>query len=288
LWVYEGQTEFWGVVLAARAGLLSKDQTLGELAYVAARQDTDAGRRWRPLQDTTGDPIIAERRPKAWRSWQRAEDYYIEGLLIWLDADSLIRERSHGQRSLDDFARAFFGVHNGDWGELTYTFDDVVRALNEVQSNDWAAFLRARLDRVSAHAPLDGITRGGYRLVYTNTPTEWTKAVEKLRKTTNLMFSGGFSLGKEGEITEVAWDSPAFDAGLTVGSKLVAVNDRALDTDELKAAIKARKSPLRFLLRTGDVYRTTDFRYDGGLRYHKLEKTSPELNTLDALLSPKP
>jgi len=179
-------------------------------------------------------------------------------------------------------------VHDGDWGELTYTFEDVVRALNEVQSNDWASFLRARLDRSTEHAPLDGITRGGYRLVYTDTPTEWFKAAEKLRKTTNLMFSGGFVLGKEGEIKQVAWDSPAFNAGLTVGTKLVAVNDRALDTDELKAAIKARKSALHFLLRTGDVYRTTEFRYDGGLRYPKLEKTGQEPSTLDALLSPRP
>ena len=288
LWVYEGQTEFWGAVLAARAGLLSKEQTLDFLAALAARLDTDAGRRWRPLQDTTDDPIIAERRPKGWRSWQRAEDYYMEGLLVWLDADSLIRERSHGERSLDDFARAFFGVHDRDWGELTYTFEDVVKALNLVQSNDWAEFLHARLDRVSQHAPLDGITRGGYRLVYTNTPSEWFKTTERMRKTTNLIYSGGFVLGKDGEITEVAWDSPAFNAGLTVGSKLVAVDDRALDTDQLKAAIKARKSPMRLLLRTGDVYRTTELRYDGGLRYPRLEKTGTAPSTLDALLAPKP
>jgi predicted metalloprotease with PDZ domain len=288
LWVYEGQTEFWGQVLAARSGMLSKDDMLAQLAYEAARLDTDPGRRWRPLQDTTADPIVAQRRPKAWRSWQRSEDYYREGLLIWLDADSLIRERSHGQRSLDDFARAFFGVHDRDWGELTYTFDDVVSALNQVQGNDWAAFLRARLDQVSDHAPLDGFTRGGYRLAYTNTPTEYFKAREKLDKTTDLLFSGGFVLGKEGEITEVAWDSPAFNAGLTVGSKLIAVNDRALDTDELKAAIKSRKSPLRLLLRTGDVFRTTELRYDGGLRYPTLEKTASAPGTLDALLSPKP
>ena len=288
LWVYEGQTEFWGVVLAARAGLLSKEDTLGYLAYHASRLDTDAGRRWRPLEDTTDDPIIAQRRPEGWRSWQRAEDYYREGLLLWLDADSLIRERSHGQHSLDDFARAFFGMRDGDWGELTYTFDDVVRGLNEVQSNDWAAFLHDRLDRVSEHAPLDGITRGGYRLVYTNTPTEWLRAFDKMRKATDLWFSGGFVLGKEGEITEVAWDSPAFNAGLTVGSKLIAVNDRALDTDELKAFIKARKSPLRLLLKTGDLYHTTDLRYDGGLRYPMLEKIGNEPAMLDALLVPKP
>ena len=200
----------------------------------------------------------------------------------------MIRERSQGKRSLDDFARAFFGVNDRDWGELTYTFEDVVRALNQVQSNDWAGFLHARLDQVSEHAPLDGFARGGYRLVYTNTPSEWFTANERMRKVTDLKFSGGFVLGKEGEISEVEWDSPAFNAGLTVGSKLIAVNDRALDTDELKAAIKARKSPLRLLLRTGDVFRTTELNYDGGLRYPKLEKTSSEPGTLDALLEPKP
>lgn len=288
LWVYEGQTEFWGYVLAARSGLISKKDTLGALAYWAAHLDNDAGRRWRPLEDTTDDPIIAQRRPKGWRSWQRAEDYYREGMLVWLDVDSLIRERSHGQRSLDDFAQAFFGVHARDWGELTYTFEDIVQALNQVQSNDWSSFLHARLDQVSEHAPLDGLTRGGYRLAYTNTPTEWFAANERMRKVTDLTFSGGFVLGREGEITEVMWDSPAFNAGLTVGTKLIAVNDRALDTDELKAAIKARKTPLRLLLRTGDVYRTTELNYDGGLRYPKFEKPGSEPGTLDALLAPKP
>jgi predicted metalloprotease with PDZ domain len=287
LWVYEGQTEFWGFVLAARSGLLTKDATLGGLAYLAARLDTDAGRSWRPLEDTTDDPIVAQRRPKSWRSWQRSEDYYREGLLIWLDVDSLIRERSNGQLSLDDFARAFFGMKDRDWGEVTYGFDDVVNTLNQVQTNDWATVLHARLDQVSQHAPLDGLIRGGYRLVYINTPTEWFKANEKMRKSTDLWFSSGFVLGKEGEITEVAWDSPAFNAGLTIGSKLIAVNDRALDTNELKAAIRARKSPLRLLVRTGDLFHTTELKYEGGLRYPKLEKTGTEPGTLDALLSPK-
>jgi predicted metalloprotease with PDZ domain len=287
LWVYEGQTEFWGVVLGTRSGLLSREQTLGFLANTAAHLDTDPGRTWRPLQDTTDDSVVAQRRPKGWRSWQRQEDYYREGLLIWLDVDSLIRERSRGQRSLDDFARAFFGMNDRDWGELTYTFNDVVRALNQVETNDWASFLRFRLDQVSEHAPLAGFMRGGYRLVYTNTPTEWFRVNEKMRKATDLSFSGGFVLGKEGEITEVIWDSPAFNAGLTVGSKLIAVNDRALDTDELKTAIKAKRSPLKLLLRTGDVFRATELNYDGGLRYPKLEKTSPGPSTLDDLLAPK-
>lgn len=287
LWVYEGQTQFWGIVLGARSGLLSKEQTLDSIAFQAARLDTDAGRKWRPLEDTTDDPVVATRHPKGWRSWQRSEDYYNEGMLIWLDADSLIRELSGGKRSLDDFARAFFGLNDRDWGELTYQFDDIVQTLNKVQPHDWAAFLHARLDQVSDHAPLDGITRGGYRLAYTNEPTGWFKAYEKARKVTDLTYSVGFTLGKEGEISEVAWDGPAFNAGVTVGSKLVAVNNRAFDVDHLKSAIKSRKSPLNLLIKTGDIYRTVELNYDGGLRYPVLEKAASGPGSLDALLAPR-
>jgi len=287
LWVYEGQTQFWGVVLAARSGLVSKEDTLGSLASRAAYLDSAQGRKWRPVADTTDDPIISQRRPQAWRNYQRSEDYYNEGMLIWLDADSLIRELSQGKRSLDDFARAFFGVNDRDWGELTYNFDDVVHTLNEVQPYDWAAFLHARVDQTSEHAPLAGITRGGYQLVYTNTPTAWIKGIEKASKVTDLLFSIGLILGKEGEITEVEWDGPAFNAGLTVGTKLVAVNGRALDTDRLKAAIKAKKSPLSLLVKTGEIYRTVELDYNGGLRYPRLEKTGLGTSSLDELLAPK-
>ena len=288
LWVYEGQTQFWGLVLAARSGLLSHEETLGAIAFQAARLNTDAGRRWRPLEDTTEDPVIAQRRPKGWRSYQRSEDYYNEGMLIWIDVDSLIRELSHGERSMDDFARAFFGVNDRDWGELTYNFDDVVHTLNQVQNYDWATFLKTRVDKVSDHAPLDGFARAGYRLSYTNTPTPWFKSFEKGRKITDLSYSGGFVLGKDGEITEVAWDGPAFNAGLTVSTKIIAVNGRAFETDQLKAAIKAKKSPLSLLVKTGDIFRTVSLNYDGGLRYPVLEKTGTGTSSLEAMLTAKP
>jgi predicted metalloprotease with PDZ domain len=288
LWVYEGQTQFWGYVLAARSGLMSKQETLDSLASVAAAYDNRAGRTWRPLTDTTHDPIIAARRAKAWSSWQRGEDYYSEGQLIWLEVDSLLRELSGGARSLDDFAKAFFGVNDRDWGQLTYTFDDVVKTLNQVQPHDWAAFLRARVEVVTEHPPLNWITRGGYRLVYTDTPTDWTKASEKKRKVTDLSYSIGLTLGAEGAISGVMWDGPAFKVGLTSGTKLIAVNGRALDNDQLKAAIKAKK-PLSLLVRTGDLFRTVELNYDGGLRYPKLERIPDSTaNSLDALLTARP
>ena len=133
-------------MLAARSGLLTKDATLGGLAYLAARLDTDAGRSWRPLEDTTDDPIVAQRRPKSWRSWQRSEDYYREGLLIWLDVDSLIRERSNGQLSLDDFARAFFGMKDRDWRELVRVADNYQRRRAHRFDATTSRALRVRVD----------------------------------------------------------------------------------------------------------------------------------------------
>jgi predicted metalloprotease with PDZ domain len=132
MWVYEGQTQYWGNVLASRSGLQTKQQGLDALAATAALYDTRAGRNWRNVLDTTNDPIIANRKPASWTSWQRSEDYYSEGQLIWLDADTLIREKTGGKKSLDDFAKAFFGVENGSYVVLTYDFDTVVQTLNGV------------------------------------------------------------------------------------------------------------------------------------------------------------
>src|ERR1700678_2526619 len=177
LWVYEGQTEYWGQVLAARSGLRTRQEALDGLAMTAAYYEHQAGNQWRALRDTTNDVIMSPRRPEmSWPNWQLFEDYYEEGQLIWLEADTLIRERSQGARSLDDFARAFFGIDDGSVTIVTYTFDDVVKALNAVEPYDWAAFLRERVESVAKPPPLEGLRRGGYKLVYTDTPSDILKA----------------------------------------------------------------------------------------------------------------
>ena len=161
LWVYEGQTQFWGYVLGARSGMLSKQDTLDAIAATAATYSIGTpGRAWRPLVDTTNDPIVAGRAPQPWRSWQRSEDYYSEGQLIWLDVDRIIRKQSGGKRSIDDFAKAFFGMRDRDYGELTYTFDDVVATLNQVQPYDWRGYLQRRVYDVAATAAARGHQRG--------------------------------------------------------------------------------------------------------------------------------
>jgi predicted metalloprotease with PDZ domain len=290
LWAYEGQTEYWGYVLEARAGLVSKQQALDALAATAAAYDHTVGREWRTLQDTTNDPIAAMRAPLPWKSWQRSEDYYAESELMWLDADTLIREQSGGRRSLDDFARTFFGVGDGSFVTRTYVFGDIVTALNSVEPYDWATFLRARLDGHGPGAPLDGITRGGYKLVYTDTPTDYFKLSEANRKRTNLMYSLGMTVNSEGRLTEVLWEGPAYKAGLTVGTEIIAVNGIEFDPDRLKSAITdAHKSgaAIELLIKNGDHYRTMHIDYHDGLRYPHLERVDGTPARLDEIFSPR-
>lgn len=291
LWVYEGQTQFWGYVLGARSGMLSKQDTLDAIAATAATYSTGTpGRTWRALIDTTNDPIIARRAPQPWRSWQRSEDYYSEGQLIWIDVDRIIRQQSAGKRSIDDFAKAFFGVRDRDWGELTYKLDDIVATLNRVQPYDWRGYLDRRVYDIAANPPLEGITQGGYRLVYTDQPTNWWKSGEKNGKVTDLTYSGGLVINSEGKVTSVLWDSPAFNAGIAVGDEVLAVNSRTYSADGLKQAIKEAAgsgAPPQLLIKGADLYRTVTLDWHGGLRYPRLEKAGKGEGTLDALLAPR-
>ena len=289
LWLYEGQTQYWGYVLAARSGLVTREQALDAIAYTAANYQHRPGREWKPLQDTTNDPIIASRRPIPWRSWQRMEDYYQEGELVWLDADTLIRELSNGQKSLDDFARGFFGMDDGQWVPKTYTFDDVVAALNAVQPHDWASFLRARLDRHDG-PPFDGLARGGYTLTYTDTASDYLKKLEARRRIADFTFSLGFVIGRENRLVDVLWGGRAQAAGLTVGTQLIAVNGEAYDKDRLIAMIKAAKTdnaPLEFIVKNGNRYATVRIDYHDGLRYPRLIRHADVPARLDQILAPR-
>jgi predicted metalloprotease with PDZ domain len=281
LWVYEGQTQFWGYVLQARSGLVSKDDTLEALAGIAANLDSRQGRVWRSVADTTNDPVITARGAKGWMSYQRSEDYYNEGLMIWLEADSVIRAKSGGTRSIDDFARAFFGGRDGDYGQVTYTFDDVVNTLNGIVAYDWRSFLDKRVNGVAQPTLLKGITDGGYKLVYTDTPNRATA-----KNSVDLAYSLGLTIGSGG-ISGVIWGGPAFDAGITLADEIIAVNGRGYSGDRIKAAVQAAKGskePVRLLLKRGERYREVAIDYHGGLRYPHLQKAGEGESGLDKLL----
>ncbi|HSC16064.1 MAG TPA: peptidase M61, partial [Gammaproteobacteria bacterium] len=290
LWVYEGLTQYYGFVLAARSGLWSQDDTRAALAMTAATYQHRVGREWRSVADTTNDPILSARRPAPWRSWLRNEDYYSEGLLVWLDADTLIRERTNGGKSLDDFARAFFGIHDGSWVPVTYTRDDVVAALNAVLENDWAGFFGQRIDEAGAEPPLDGLRRGGYRLVFKDERSEFQRETEAYRRNADFSYSLGLSFGENGNVTGVQWDGPAFNQGVTVGTQVVAVDGVSYSNESLRRAVtgaKAEGTRIELLLRSGDQYRTIALDYRDGLRYPHLERDTATTDHLTEILSPR-
>jgi predicted metalloprotease with PDZ domain len=289
LWVYEGQTQYWGEVLAARSGLRTLIETRDNFAMHAAWLDATAGRRWRNLQDTTNQPIVRETdSASGWYNWQRGADYYAEMLLVWLEADMLIREQSGGVRSLDDFARSFLGTEPGRIEPLTYTFDGVVAELTRVQEHDWATFLRQRLDTHGPGAPLAGLERAGWKLGWAETPSEMYKSAETYRKSDDFSYSLGLSVGKEGKLSNVQWGGPAFEAGLSTAVTLVAVNGRAYKAEVMKDALtaaKTNKAPIQLLLREGDVFRTVPIAYSGGLRYPTLLRIEGTEDRLSLLLA---
>ncbi|CAN5713433.1 M61 family metallopeptidase [soil metagenome] len=286
LWVYEGQTQFWGRVLAARSGLVSVEQTHDILANVAAQAQARAGRVWRNLQDTTNEGTLGPRGGKDWRNWQRSADYYDESSLIWLDADTLIREASNGARSLDDFARAFFGTQPGRVEPLLYTFEDVVAALEKVQPHDWRSFLRDRLDSHRAEAPLDGLARAGWKLAWAETQSEFEKNDDSEWKSDDFAYSLGLYLKPAtGAVEGVLWESPAFRAGITKGQQLIAVNGMAYKSERLATAITANKNGQaapELLVKDGDRYRLLKIDYRGGLRYPRLERVEGAAERLDS------
>lgn len=297
LWVYEGMTQYWGNVLTARAGMRTKAQTRDIFAHVAAGFAAAKGRDWRPLIDTTNQPIISQRTPVSWVSWQRPEDYYTEGELIWLAVDTKIRQLTDDKKSLDDFCKKFLGVYNGSMITYQYNFEDIVKDLNAVTPYDWARFLRTRIYDLHPQVPTSGITRGGYKLVYNDKPVEWMQKEYAARGYADFGTSLGISVGTRRHggstamISNVWWGSPAFKAGMVPDTQLVSVNGEAYTVKVLRDAIlKAEKEtvkqPIEIQFRRGKKYKTVSIPYYGGLRIPHLERVAGTPDYLDQILSP--
>lgn len=290
LWVYEGMTQYWGNVLAARSGLWTPDSYREALALSAANLDVKPGRTWRSLQDTAISSQILRGGTAEWANWRRGQDYYQEGELLWLDADTTIRQLTHDKKSLNDFCVKFLAV-GGNTGPivLPYDFDEIVADLNAVVAYDWRGFLTDRLNTHAAHAPLGGIEHGGYRLVYTTDPTEFEKAEYDDVKRIDAWFSLGLSISTSGEIRDVRMGSPAYQAGLGPGFKLVAVNGHAFTEDVLKQALRAAKGgagPIEFIISNDNEFRTVGIDYHDGEKYPHLERVEGTPDLLDQIIKP--
>ncbi|MGV8959726.1 MAG: peptidase M61 [Stenotrophomonas sp.] len=288
LWMYEGQTQYWAVVLAARSGLWTHDQAMAMLAQLQANYATQPGRQWRDLHDTVHQGILDfNAKPQAWADWQRAFEFYNESTLLWLGVDARLRSLSKGKRSLDDFARRFH--QGGTPGDIRlYDRADVMQALEALQPGGWDAFIGSRLDARDGRAP-EGLAAAGWELYFSAEPN-LVVADGEADGLTDLQYSLGLKSGSDGVVQWVGWDSPAFKAGLAKDVTVVAVNNVAYSGARLKQALtdaQREGTPIELLLRQADSYRTVRIDYRDGLRYPHLRRIAGRADLLSSILAPR-
>jgi predicted metalloprotease with PDZ domain len=293
LWVYEGMTEYLGDVLAARAGFETQEQYRDLLAQTAAVLDYTPGREWRSTEDTAVAASVV-RSYTPWFNWRRGQDYYQEGELLWLDADTLIRKLTQNQKSLGDFEKIFLGK-GGNTGPLivTYDFNELVQDLNAVVAYDWATFLHDRIDKINPHADLAGIEQGGYKLVYKDKQNETERTMAAVpsghSEGTNCWFSIGLLVRDDGSIVDVRWNGAADKARLAPSQKIIAVNGQIFSAEALHAAIRGAKGnsePIHLIVQADSFVSMADIDYHDGERFPVLERMEGTPAYLDDITKP--
>ena len=309
LWVYEGMTQYMGNVLAARSGLRTRQQYLDTIANTAASLDYKPGRQWRSTEDTAIAASILRGGDPAWSNWKRGQDYYQEGALLWLDADTKIRQLTNGKKSLTDFQQIFLAKGGNTGPDIApYERPELIADLNQVVPYDWAGFLHQRVDLIDPRADIAGIEQGGYKLVYLDHPSasEHEQGERRGRGGPNVWYSIGLRLaaggapggrnggGPEGTIIDVRWGGPGDDARLYPGQRIDAVNGKSYSSDVLLAAIrdaKGKTEPIHLLIEHEGVFTTVDLNYHDGERYPALQRvdgTPDYLSDIAASLATHP
>ena len=293
LWVYEGLTEYLGDVLASRCGIWPAAVYRDRLATIAGYlNDLRPGRTWRDLQDTATAAQLLYNTAGGYDNWRRNVDYYDEGELLWLEVDLTIREKTNGKKSLNDFAAAFEGL-GGNTGPkvVPYTFEDIVNGLNAVVPNDWATFLRTRLDSNDVHAPeVDGINAlSGYKLIYTDKPDYWSQLMESQHNYVSVSYSLGMSVGTDGKVKDVIVGGLADKAGFGPDMQIIAVNGRGFTPLLMRAAIQHAQGngpAIEFIVENTNYYKVIRMDYHGGERYPQLQRVEGAPARLDDILEP--
>ncbi len=288
LWVYEGLTEYYGDVLAARCGNWTPAEYREYMAKTIAALDHTPGRTWRPLQDTCDAAPILYSAGGTYGSWRRGTDFYDEGELFWLEADTIIRQQTKGAKSLDDFCRAFHGEGFAG-GSLSgqaprvepYEFDDVCAAMNALAAHDWRAFFRERLDALSTETPKSGLAAAGYELVYTDAPNAFIKSAGDFTS------SFGLSIKDSGEADNVVRGMAAEAAGVGPGMRVMGVNGRKYSPEALKSAIASGEA-FDLLVQNEEDLATVRVEYTGGVRVPHLKRIEDRPDLLAEILKPLP
>ena len=291
LWVYEGLTQYLGYLLAARSGLWTNSYYKERLAQVAAYLDHLPGREWRPLVDTATAAQLLYFAAPEWASLRRSTDFYDEGWLIWLAVDTTIRDVTKNRRSIDDFCRLFHGGVTGPPSVNPYTLDDVTAALNQVAAFDWKRMLTNLVSSTGAHAPLDGLTRAGWQVAYTDARNEYLKLVEDGEtKRVEAGYSIGVRTKVDGTVLDAIAGLPASRAGVAPGMRILAVNGRRWSPDVLREELRAAKrapGALTLEIENVDALSAVSLDYHDGLREPHLERETTRPDVLAQIVAPK-
>ena len=286
LWVYEGLTMYYGAVLTARSHLQTPDDFREELAMVAASMASRSGRRWRPLGDTATAAQRLYESPDSWRDWRRSVDFYPEGLLLWLEVDAMLRSRSKGRVSLDDFARRFYAIQGSGRPVSVTPYDRsaLLAALQATWPMDWDGYFKQRLESVATDLPQQALQAAGWQLHYDDKPGAlWEIATKKQGRT--IYYDLGFKLDKEGTVEDIAWGGKAFAAGMAPGMKLLAINQRTFTAELLDRAIKSGE-PLNLLMEDAGFQFTATIAKPA-LRYPHLERIPKTKDILGDIIKPR-
>jgi predicted metalloprotease with PDZ domain len=292
LWTYEGLTRYYGdFVLNARSGLATVQQSRDYLAYVAGQMAVDRpGRAWRPLADTAIAIPAYTDAPFAGTNIRRASDYYNEMLLVWLEADMIIREQSHGRRSLDDFCNRFFGGSDRSVEVKSYTRSDIVTSLSAFAPVNWQRFFTKRIDDIAPQAPMNGLRMSGWKLTFDDNPNPFLEDVQRTSSLFNLSFSLGIWVDRDGVIQDVLFDSPAFQGGISPSSHLDSINGRPWSLEAAREEIltaEHKRTPITLAITVGKETKMVKVEYYGGLRFPHLTPLSNQPDQLEAILTPR-
>jgi predicted metalloprotease with PDZ domain len=290
LWVYEGLTEYLGCVLSARSGIWTADQFRDNLALAADGLASQVGRTWRPLEDTTRAAPLLYNARNDWASWRRGVDFYNEGLLLWLEVDTILRQESKGARSIDDFCRRFHGGEGGKPAVRPFSLEELVADLEATVPYDWKKHLTERVTSLSPHAPTGGVTRGGWKISYTPSPSEMYSIHASTDHVIDLTPSVGLLLKEDGSVTDIIPGRAGDRSGIGPGMKILGVNGRKWSGDLLREAVGGTKDggPLDLLVENGQFYKVHGLDYKDGERYPHLEREEGRPDLLSEILKPRP
>jgi predicted metalloprotease with PDZ domain len=290
LWVYEGMNQYLGDLLSFRTGIRKPGDYPEYLAALYSRLANEPGRSTEPLIDTTtAAPYLYEAQASYPSIRRTAGDFYGEGELLWLDADTLIREKTRGRKSLDTFLHLYSAPSVTGPITKTYTRADIERLLNQVVPYDWHQFFQKRVYEVAPLPPTDELARAGWRLVYTSKPNEFIEAFATLRHMNYQWDSYGLEIGKGNTVMDVRENSPAWDAGMAPGMTIMAVDGQAFTDGVLKyVTTQAEHSngPTTFLVQQDGWYHTYQVNYHGGPKYPHLARIAGKPDMLAQVMRP--